>query len=128
MSFQTLGKDQSNTDLAEIRDDKRNDTPAEYGYDADSEDGGEAALAIRDDPETLGWWYGVTAKDIDLQDYNFEIMMEMGRHQMLDNYASLSGDYELPLREFINGDYTTAQLQETYRQTIQDGINALLGK
>ena len=56
-----------------------------YNYDPNSEDGGAAALAIRDDPETLGWWYGVTAKDIDLQDYNFEIMMEMGRHQMLDN-------------------------------------------
>lgn len=99
-----------------------------YNYDPNSEDGGAAALAIRDDPETLGWWYGVTAKDIDLQDYNFEIMMEMGRHQMLDNYSNLGSDAELPLREFINGDYTTAQLQEKYRQTIQDAIDGILGK
>ena len=99
-----------------------------YNYDPNSEDGGAAALAIRDDPETLGWWYGVTAKDIDLQDYNFEVMMEMGRHQMLDRYRSLGDDAELPLREFINGDYTTAQLQEKYRQTIQDAIDGILGK
>lgn len=99
-----------------------------YNYDPNSEDGGAAALAIRDDPETLGWWYGVTAKDIDLQDYNFEVMMEMGRHQMLDNYSNLGSDAELPLREFLNGDYTTAQLQETYRQTIQDAIDGILGK
>ncbi len=97
-----------------------------YGYDPNSEDGGEAALAIRDDPEALSWWYGVTARDIDLQDYNFEIMMEMGRHQLVDNVNSLGID--LPLREFINGDYTTAQLQETYRQTYQEKIDALLGK
>ena len=99
-----------------------------YNYDPNSEDGGAAALAIRDDPETLGWWYGVTAKDIDLQDYNFEVMMEMGRHQMLDRYGSLGDDAELPLRQFINGEYTTAQLQETYRQTIQDAIDGILGK
>ena len=99
-----------------------------YDYDPNSEDGGAAALAIRDAPETLGWWYGVTAKDIDLQDYNFEVMMEMGRHQMLDRYGSLGDDAELPLREFINGDYTTAQLQEKYRQTIQDAIDGILGK
>lgn len=36
----------------------------------------------------------------------------MGRHQMLDRYGSLGDDAELPLRQFINGDYTTAQLQE----------------
>ena len=99
-----------------------------YNYYPNSEDGGAAALAIRDDPETLGWWYGVTAKDIDLQDYNFEILMEMGRHQMLDNYSNLGSDAELPLRQFINGEYTTAQLQETYRQTIQDAIDGILGK
>lgn len=98
-----------------------------YGYDAESEDGGEAALAIRDDPEALSWWYGVTAREIDLQDYNFEIMMEMGRHQILDNYNNLGSTAELPLREFINGDYTTAQIQESYRQTIQERIDALMG-
>ena len=97
-----------------------------YNYDPNSEDGGAEALAIRDDPETLGWWYGVTAKDIDLQDYNFEVMMEMGRHQVMDNLNNLG--FELPLREFINGDYTTAQLQETYRQQVQDAIDSILGK
>lgn len=52
----------------------------------------------------------------------------MGRHQMLDRYGSLGDDAELPLRQFINGEYTTAQLQETYRQTIQDAIDGILGK
>ena len=48
--------------------------------------------------------------------------------KMLDNYSNLGSDAELPLREFINGDYTTAQLQEKYRQTIQDAIDGILGK
>lgn len=47
---------------------------------------------------------------------------------MLDRYGSLGDDAELPLRQFINGEYTTAQLQETYRQTIQDAIDGILGK
>ena len=45
-----------------------------------------------------------------------------------DILERLGSDAELPLREFINGDYTTAQLQETYRQTIQDAIDGILGK
>lgn len=98
-----------------------------YGYDPESEDGGEAALAIRDDPEALSWWYGVTARDIDLQDYNFSIMMEMGAHQILDNYNNLGEGAELPLLQLINGEYTVAQLQEEYRNPVQNAIDRLMG-
>ncbi len=96
-----------------------------YGYDAADPAAAEEALALRDDPETLDWWYGVTGRDLDIQDHNFEVMMEMGRHQVTDNVANLG--FALPLREFVKGDYTTAQLQETYKQQVQDALDRLFG-
>lgn len=83
-------------------------------------------LSIRDDEEALDWWYGVTAKDIDLQDHNFEVMYQMGLKQQYEMLNNLG--FELPFREFINGDYTVAQLQETYKQQVQDAIDGLMGK
>jgi len=82
-------------------------------------------LSIRDDEEALEWWYGVTAKDIDLQDHNFDVMYEMGQKQQFEMLNNLG--FELPFREFINGDYTVAQLQETYKQQVQDAIDGLMG-
>ncbi len=96
-----------------------------FNYDPNAEDGGESALALRDNEESLNWWYVSVAKDVDLQDYNFEIMLEMGRHQAYEMVNNLG--FELPLREFINGDYTPAQLQETYKQQVQDALDQLMG-
>lgn len=36
------------------------------GYDPADPEAAAAALDVRDNEEALGWWYGVTAKDIDL--------------------------------------------------------------
>ena len=83
-------------------------------------------LSIRDDEEALDWWFGVTAKDIDLQDHNFNVMYEMGQKQQFEMLSNMG--FELPFREFINGDYTVAQLQETYKQQVQDAIDSLMGK
>ncbi len=100
-----------------------------YGYDLETgaEYTVDEALAVRDDPETLGWWYGVTGKDLDLQDHNFEVMMEMGRHQVLDNVNNLG--FEMDVKGLIcDGTYTVAQFQETYKQQVQDAIDRLMGK
>ncbi len=82
-------------------------------------------LSIRDDEEALDWWYGVTAKDIDLQDHNFEVMYQMGLKQQYEMVSNLG--FELPFRELIAGDYTVAQFQETYKQQVQDAIDGLMG-
>lgn len=99
-----------------------------YGYDMES---GEAysveeALAIRDDPETLSWWSGVTAKDLELQEWNFEVMMEMGRHQMMENVNNLG--FNMDIKGLLcDGSYTVAQFQEMYKQQVQDALDRLMG-
>ncbi|MBQ8555577.1 MAG: extracellular solute-binding protein [Clostridia bacterium] len=82
-------------------------------------------LSIRDDEEALGWWYGVTAKDIDLQDWNFNVMYEMGQKQMLEMVNNLG--FEMDLVGLCNGTYTVAQFQETYKQQVQDALDRLMG-
>lgn len=82
--------------------------------------------SIRDDEEALGWWYGVTAKDLELQDHNFNVMYEMGRHQLYDRVNSLG--FEMDYVGLVNGNYTVAQFQETYKLQVQDALDALLGK
>ena len=81
--------------------------------------------SIRDDEEALGWWYGVTAKDIDLQDWNFEVMYTMGQKQQYEMVNNLG--VSLDTLGLINGNYTVAQYQETYKQTVQDAIDRLMG-
>lgn len=80
---------------------------------------------LRDDPETLSWWYESTSNKIDLQDENFEQMQKMGEKTMVD-FLNVVID-QLPLLDFLNGDYTPAQFQETYRQTVQDALDQIFG-
>ena len=82
-------------------------------------------LSIRDDDEALGWWYGVTAKDVELQEYNFNVMYEMGQKQMLEMVNNLG--FEMDLVGLCNGNYTVAQFQETYKQQVQDALDQLMG-
>lgn len=82
-------------------------------------------LSIRDDDEALGWWYGVTAKDVDLQEYNFNVMYEMGQKQQLEMVNNLG--FEMDLVGLCNGVYTVAQFQETYKQQVQDALDRLMG-
>ena len=82
-------------------------------------------LSIRDDDEALGWWYGVTAKDLDLQEWNFEVMYKMGTRQQLEMVNNLG--FEMDLVGLMNGNYTVAQFQETYKQQVQDALDQLMG-
>lgn len=78
-------------------------------------------VSIRDDAETLGWWYGVTGKDLDLQDWNFEVMFESGLREQFDLVSSLDIYPDFP--GLFDGDYTPAQFQETYKQEYQDALD-----
>ena len=42
---------------------------------------------------------------------------------MVDFYNSFSDS--LPMLDFLNGAYTPAQFQETYRQTVQDALDQI---
>ncbi|HPJ02081.1 MAG TPA: extracellular solute-binding protein [Candidatus Limiplasma sp.] len=78
-------------------------------------------VSIRDDAQTLGWWYGVTGKDLDIQDWNFSVMFDMGLREQFDLVSSLN-----VFPDFLglfNGDYTPAQFQETYKQEYQDALD-----
>ena len=81
--------------------------------------------ALRDDPEELEWWYTTTSDKLDLQEWNFEIMKKMGEKTVVDFAGTVLE--QMPLVEFINGDLTPAQLQEEYKQVVQDTLDQIFG-
>ena len=97
-----------------------------YDYDPNDPAAAEAALDVRDNEEALGWWYGVTAKDIELQEYNFNVMYEMGLKTQFDMINNLG--VSLEITALVNGDYTVAQYQEMFKQPIQDAITLIMGE
>ncbi len=79
-------------------------------------------VSIRDDKETMWWWYAVTAGDEDLQEENFDVMFDVGSREQFDLWDSVN--VEMDLESLIRGDMTAAQMQETYRQEYQAGLDA----
>ena len=82
-------------------------------------------VELRDDPEELEWWYTATSDKLELQDWNFEIMRKMGEKQMVDFVNVVIDQLEMP--DFLRGNYTPAQFQETYRQVVQDALDQIFG-
>ena len=78
--------------------------------------------SIRDDKKALNWWYGVTAKTEELQNANFDVMKDCGANTTFDLWNSMGFDYDL--QSLIKGETTPAQFQETYKQQVQDGLDA----
>lgn len=78
--------------------------------------------SIRDDKRALNWWYGVTAKTEELQNLNFEVMRDCGANTTFDLWSSMNISYDL--MSLIKGETTPAQFQETYKQQVQDGLDA----
>lgn len=81
---------------------------------------------IRDSKETLSWWYGSIAKDETLQVENFDMMFEMGSRDVLDLWQSFGFNYDFD--SLIAGTMTPAQFQETFKQQVQDGLDAVYKK
>ncbi len=78
--------------------------------------------SIRDAKHTLNWWYGVVARETELQDLNFEVMKDCGETTTFDLWSSMNIGYDI--QSLIRGDVTPAQFQETYKQQVQDGLDA----
>ncbi len=77
--------------------------------------------SIRDNKMILNWWYGVTAREEELQDANFAVMADCGSHTTFDLWNSMGISYDI--MSLIKGETTPAQFQETYKQQVQDGLN-----
>jgi hypothetical protein len=78
--------------------------------------------SIRDDEETLYWWYAVTGKDETLQNSNFDIMYDVGSREVFELWNNLGFFYDF--NGLIDGTVTAAQFQETYKQQVQDALDA----
>ncbi len=82
-------------------------------------------IGVRDDKETMWWWYASTASKEDLQESNYAVMFDMGSKEQFDVYKTLGVAWDL--EALINGTMTAAQFQETYRQEMQAAIDAYFG-
>lgn len=81
--------------------------------------------SVRDDIETMWWWYASTAKDEDLQYSNYNVMFEIGSREQFDIYQSLGVSWDL--EALIKGEVTAAQFQETYKNEFQAALDAYFG-
>lgn len=77
--------------------------------------------SIRDDEETLYWWYKVTARDEALQKENFEVMYDVGSREKFELWNSLGIGYDFS--GILRGDATPEQFQEMYRNQVQDALD-----
>lgn len=82
-------------------------------------------VSIRDDVDTMWWWYSTTAKDEDLMYSNYDVMFDCGTHEQFDLYQSLGVSWDL--EALINGTMTASQFAETYKQEFQAALDAYFG-
>ncbi len=82
-------------------------------------------VEIRDDIETMWWWYASTAKDEEIQYANYDVMFDMGSKEQFDLYPNLGVSWDL--ESLINGTMTAAQFVETYKNEFQAAIDAYFG-
>jgi hypothetical protein len=98
------------------------DTETVYNFLYDYWNWMDGDYSLRDSKETLNWWYGVTGRDDETQTANFNVMNDCGSHTELDLWNSMGISYDL--ESVMKGEVTPAQFQETYKQQVQDGLDA----
>ena len=81
---------------------------------------------LRDDPATANWWYNETANKEELKSANFEVQNYCLGKPGVELWESLGT--EMDLEKIILNEMTPAQFQETYKQQVQDALNATFGK
>lgn len=82
-------------------------------------------VSIRDDKETMWWWYSVHASKEDIQESNFAVMFDVGSREQFDIYQSLEVSYDL--EALINGTMTASQFAETYKNEFQAALDVYFG-
>ena len=71
------------------------------------------------------WWYTATSNKLDIQDWNFEVMAKMGEREMVDFFNVVINDIDW--WSFFDGQFDTSQLQQQYKQVVQDGLDSIFG-
>lgn len=85
-------------------------------------------ISVRDNKANLNWWYEENAKTPELQEQNYNVMFECGSRSTVDFWNSLGVNYGTDsgnaLEAIIAGEMTAAQFQETFKQSVQDALEA----
>ena len=88
----------------------------------------EGDLSLRDNRSVMNWWYDENARIEELKNENFACMFDAGSITETDFWLSLGVDYGTDagngLQLIIKGEMTPAQFQETFKQQVQDGLDA----
>lgn len=82
-------------------------------------------VSIRDDVETMWWWYSTTAKVEELMYDNYDVMFDIGSREQFDIYQSLGVAWDL--EALINGTMTASQFAETYKNEFQAALDSYFG-
>lgn len=85
-------------------------------------------LALRDSKNIMHWWYEVTAAEKDLQEKNFNVMKECGSKVVVELGTNGTPGFYFPLQDLMQGLITPAQMQEEYKQQLQDALDTYFGK
>ena len=85
----------------------------------------EGDVGVRDDIETMWWWYASTAKEEDIQYSNYDVMFDIGSREQFDLYQALDVSYDL--EALIRGEITASQFAETYKNEFQAAIDSFFG-
>lgn len=83
-------------------------------------------INVRDNPASLNWWIEVTANEDKLRQENFEVQQEIVNKTTVDLWNSIGVEWDL--WSLVDGTVTPAQFQETYKQEVQDALDATFGK
>ena len=88
-------------------------------------------IDVRDDKATLNWWFNENAREPELQQQNYDVMFDCGSHSTVDFWQSLGVNYSTDsgnaIEALISGEMTAAQFQETFKQSVQDALDATYG-
>ncbi|MCQ2496910.1 MAG: extracellular solute-binding protein [Lachnospiraceae bacterium] len=82
-------------------------------------------ISKRDDPASFNWWITANGREKEYQDANFACQQDCMAHSEVDLWQSLGFYYDLD--SIVDGAMTPAQWQETYKQQVQDGLDAVFG-
>ncbi|MCR5585391.1 MAG: extracellular solute-binding protein [Lachnospiraceae bacterium] len=77
---------------------------------------------VRDDPATLNWWIDASGRTDEYRQANFKTQTEIMAKTTVDLWKSLGVNYDL--WSLVDGTVTPAQFQETYKQQVQDALDA----
>ncbi len=88
----------------------------------------EGDVSLRDNRDVMQWWYNENARIEELKNQNYDVMFDAGSKVVADFWLNIGVDYGTDagngLQQIIKGEMTPAQFQESFKQQVQDGLDA----